>query len=586
MKKLCKLLGVIAIGAVITIALAGCAMPTGGRGNSDDDDGNNGKAYELEDATSWNQAVWEAWFEGNPVSNTAKAQAVAQFAASNATWIASHSWWSSLYNAWATQERSYTVTFVVDGSVIDTQTVAEEQSATPPANPTKPGHAFDGWEGDYTHITDDTTITAKWKENLPGQQYYTVTFLADDKVLLAQAVLEGGDATPPSNPTKPGHAFNGWEEDYTHITSDTTITAKWIVSPPEPDGTLEDATDWDQAAWEAWFEGHPASNAANAQAAAQFATSNAIWIASHSWWSLLYSAWAAGDPGPGPGPGGALEGATDWDQATWETWFGGHPASNAANAQAAAQFATSNATWIASHSWWLSLYSAWAPGTPGPGGALDGATSWTQSQWETWFGGHPVSDTANAQVVAQFLASNPTWSATHAWWSSLYSAWVTPEKSYTVTFVVDGSVIDTQTVAKGQSATPPATPAKSGYTFDGWKGDYTNITGDTTITAQWTVITGKRSITLTIPDRGAGAFSQSDFIIYKSHYPQTQTITPDGEWANVQWHVGRALETPAQDHSITINSADYPRGTYELTAVVKKTDGSSWSKSISFTVEN
>ena len=59
--------------------------------------------------------------------------------------------------------------------------------------------------------------------------------------------------------------------------------------------------------------------------------------------------------------------------------------------------------------------------------------------------------------------------------------------SYTVTFKDwDGSVLKTQTVASGGSATPPSNPTRDGYTFSGWSGNYTNVTADVDIIAQYT----------------------------------------------------------------------------------------------------
>ena len=59
--------------------------------------------------------------------------------------------------------------------------------------------------------------------------------------------------------------------------------------------------------------------------------------------------------------------------------------------------------------------------------------------------------------------------------------------SYTVTFKDwDGSVLKTQTVASGGSATPPPNPTRDGYTFSGWSGNYTNVTADVDIIAQYT----------------------------------------------------------------------------------------------------
>ena len=58
---------------------------------------------------------------------------------------------------------------------------------------------------------------------------------------------------------------------------------------------------------------------------------------------------------------------------------------------------------------------------------------------------------------------------------------------YTVTFKDwDGSVLKTQTVASGGSATPPSNPTRDGYTFSGWSGNYTNVTADVDIIAQYT----------------------------------------------------------------------------------------------------
>ncbi len=61
--------------------------------------------------------------------------------------------------------------------------------------------------------------------------------------------------------------------------------------------------------------------------------------------------------------------------------------------------------------------------------------------------------------------------------------------TYTVTFQSDdGTVISTQTVNKGDSATVPPTPKKDGYKFASWDKSLSNITADTVVTAQWTKV--------------------------------------------------------------------------------------------------
>jgi uncharacterized repeat protein (TIGR02543 family) len=57
----------------------------------------------------------------------------------------------------------------------------------------------------------------------------------------------------------------------------------------------------------------------------------------------------------------------------------------------------------------------------------------------------------------------------------------------TVTFLShDGTTLSTQTVDYGSTATAPTAPTRDGYTFSGWSADFSNVTSDLTVTAQYT----------------------------------------------------------------------------------------------------
>ena len=61
-----------------------------------------------------------------------------------------------------------------------------------------------------------------------------------------------------------------------------------------------------------------------------------------------------------------------------------------------------------------------------------------------------------------------------------------PIVEYTVTFVDgQGKTLKTEKIESGKSAIAPAEPTRSGYTFTGWDKDFSKVTGDMTVTAQW-----------------------------------------------------------------------------------------------------
>lgn len=59
-------------------------------------------------------------------------------------------------------------------------------------------------------------------------------------------------------------------------------------------------------------------------------------------------------------------------------------------------------------------------------------------------------------------------------------------ETFMVTFVdYDGTILKTETLESGKSATPPANPTRDGYTFTGWDKSFENVAEDLTVTAQY-----------------------------------------------------------------------------------------------------
>ena len=110
-----------------------------------------------------------------------------------------------------------------DGTILKTEIVEESASATAPTNPTREGHRFTGWDKDFTNITANITITAQY-----SIKTYVVIFRDDDGTTLnRQNVNHGSAAIAPSDPSKGGYTFIGWDIDFSNVTNDLIVTAQY-----------------------------------------------------------------------------------------------------------------------------------------------------------------------------------------------------------------------------------------------------------------------------------------------------------------------------------------------------------------------
>ena len=254
---------------------------------------------------------------------------------------------------------------------------------------------------------------------------FTVTFLNHDgTVLKEETVKKGESATAPTVPYRKGYTFTGWDGDFTNVKSDLILTAQY-TDDAAPNAYTVTFKDYDGTVLkeETVTEGG--------------------------------SATAPADP--------VREGYTftGWDKDFTNV---------TANLTVTAQY-TENEKPVVTYTVTFQDYdgtvlkeetvaeggSAAAPADPVREG-------YTFTGWDKDF----TNVTANLTVTAQYTEDEK------------------PAVTYTVTFQdYDGTVLKEETVTEGGSASAPEAPEREGYTFVGWSGSCSNVTGDLVLIAQY-----------------------------------------------------------------------------------------------------
>ena len=135
----------------------------------------------------------------------------------------------TLYPVWNTNK--YTITFdTAGGSEIAPITQEYGTHITAPADPTREGYTFIGWDREIptTMPAENMTVTAQWEINR-----YTITFDTAGGSEIAPITQDyGTNIAAPADPTRDGYTFIGWDRDIPEImpAENMTVTAQWEIN--------------------------------------------------------------------------------------------------------------------------------------------------------------------------------------------------------------------------------------------------------------------------------------------------------------------------------------------------------------------
>lgn len=100
---------------------------------------------------------------------------------------------------------TYKITYIVDGEIYNTDSVAYGTKITAIEEPNKEGHTFNGWsEIPETMPANDITIVGAFK--------YAVIYMVNNEVYNTDSIVYGSEIVPIAEPTKEGYTFSGWSD--------------------------------------------------------------------------------------------------------------------------------------------------------------------------------------------------------------------------------------------------------------------------------------------------------------------------------------------------------------------------------------
>ena len=452
--------------------------------------------------------------------------------------------------------QSSTITFDTDGgSAIAPITGAVGSSVTAPAEPTKEGFTFAGWDPDIpaTFPPDDLTVVAQWTP-IPKT---TITFWLEEDSPAPYASLTGNvgsDVTPPADPTKEGNTFLGWDPD---------------VPPTFPAEDLDVVAQWQVNSYNLTFDANGGEGGTGPTLTEFGAAITAPVVTRYGY---TFVGWDPEVPATMPAADSTY--VALWEEIGKTTITFDTDGGNTIDPITG--YIGSPVTAPADPTKEGNTFVSWAPEIPDtfPADDLTVVAQWQVNTYKLTFdanggeGGTGPTDTAfgaeiTAPVVTRygytFTGWEPEVPATMPAADSTYTAQWQELPKTTITFDTDGgSTIDPITGYVGSPVTAPADPTKEGNTFTGWEPEIPAAfpADDLTVKAQWQVNTYKLTFDA---NGGVGGTGPTD--VEFGAAITAPTVTREG-YTFAGWTPDVPATMPAAD---SVYTAQWAVNSYNLT---------------------
>ena len=366
-----------------------------------------------------------------------------------------------------------------DGTVLETQMVEYSSGAVSPTDPTRTGYTFTGWDKDFSYITDDLEVTAQYNINK-----YEVVFKDHDGTELDKQEIEYlGDAVAPADPTREGYTFKGWDKAFDSITSDLEVVAQYEINKYTVVFKDHDGTELSKQ--EVEYLSDAVAPADPTRTGYTF-----------TGWDKAFTAIKAD-----------LEVVAQYEINKYTVVFKDHDGTELSKQEVEY---LSDAVAPAHPTRTGYTFKGWDKAFTAISADLEVTAQYTINKYAVVFkdyDGTILSEQEVEYLSAAVAPANPTREGyTFKGWDKAFDAVsadieVTAQydiNKFTVVFKdYDGTVLDTQEVGYLGDAVAPANPTREGYAFTGWDKAFTAITADLEVTAQYAI--RQYSITVQLP---------------------------------------------------------------------------------------